>query len=154
MSKDEWSDDVERNYHAARSKAGLAYGPWQVVEVENAIVTYNAQPGCFKRVDRGYAVADVAGNVFATVESKELAELIASVPDLCDTALRPRGSFSGPLTVTYKDATFESPKLLGVSDPARVFEYGVANGYQVGFDLGYDEGTDTVVLDVEGDNGQ
>lgn len=150
MSRDDWSEDVARMYDAARNKAGLAYGPWQVIEVANAVVTYGGRPGCFKRVDRGYAVADVVGNVITTVQTKEVAELIASLPDLCDPCLRPQGTMSGTVVVSYKDATLEAPSLLGVSEPARLFEYGVDAGYQLGFNVGYDEGTD----ETGGDNGR
>ena len=89
MTDNEWRRDVERAHKAARRAADLAYGPWKVVEVSNAVVAYENHLGCFRRVDRAYAVTDLTGKVVATVEHRAVAELLAGVPDLCDPCLRP-----------------------------------------------------------------
>ena len=48
-----------------------------------------------------WAVLNAAGAVLAArIPSRELAELIAKLPDICDPDFRPRGDFSGaPLGV-------------------------------------------------------
>ena len=137
---DDWSADIKRDYEAARRSACLSYGAWQVIKVANAVVS--AGPAnVYKRVDIAYAVADAGGNVIATVEHRDVALLLAQIPDMCDTCLRPRVSsvVEGGLT-TWGDATVQTPKLLGVVEPARLWSHAMDAGYSLGFEEGYIDG--------------
>lgn len=119
---------------------GIAYGPWRVEEVARGVVPYEGYEGTFKPTAPCFMVRDLNGQSLIACATREMAELIASLPDLCDTDLRPvfGGSDTMSFTVTLPDQC-KTPEQMGVVDVSGAFEYGRSIGYTQGYDVGFDE---------------
>jgi len=120
----DWSAAIERLYEKSRRDSGLVYGVWSVVHCHDA--------------DSGLAewnVVDASGTVIVQVVGKALAELIASLPDLCDPELRQSSS-----DVVWSALSDEREKVpaTGIESPQEAFDDGFRQGYSRGAANGYE----------------
>ena len=136
---DDWSVDMERLFSRARWDAGLSYGSWIVEEINETAVVANDGPNNYETIDKAYRVKDLKGHTVVVVKSKAMAELIASIPDLCDVNLRPApsGVVSCGITGDSRNIPFT-----GVSHPQAAFDVGYTRGYDEGSEVGYAKATE------------
>ena len=151
--EDDWAVDVQQAWSLLRAQLGLCYGPWRVREAKSGVVVRQqagAEHEHYGHASPAYVVQDLAGTPIATVEVKELAELIAQIPDMCDPLLRPRNGAVGEVTmvsdVTGDEVPIpETPGAIGASTADYVWRV----GYQTGFRTGEEHGYGVAVEDAE-----
>ncbi len=119
---DTWTADMVRLFDQARSDAGLSYGCWLVRPHSKA----------------GFDVVDVNKKVIiAGLTSKPMAELIASIPDLCDPCLRPRDAPG--LIVDFHGRDAVKP-LVGVNTASDLYNSAYSKGFNKGHEAGWEDG--------------
>jgi|10_taG_2_1085330.scaffolds.fasta_scaffold31797_1 hypothetical protein len=133
---DAWSAAIQRLFNAARSSGNIVYGPWSVEHVPHCVIVPNrtgyngGAPGIdYTDASEGWKVKDLNGTTIVVVTNKALAELIASLPDLCDPALRP--GFGGHVECGITGRAKSIPTS-GTSDPQKAFDTGYRQGYDEG----------------------
>lgn len=145
VQPDQWSVEMERMFSHVRSEMNLAYGGWRVGKpFEMTPVDYSEKADQFFERDEltclFYPVEDLKGRSLVHTHSRVLAELIASIPDLCDVNLRPSSD-----SVVYCEMSGDRLGKIpaaGTSDPQRAFDTGFKRGFGDGFNEGCAEDGD------------
>lgn len=133
----DWDNDMRRLWEHATTEVG--WGIWRVRDTGDAPVeitlTRHGQP-VLLTVPSLWAVTTLEGRPVALTGSRAVADLLATVPDLMDPALRPDGSGTHP----------------GTASGDRAFERGWGEGHAVGQAEAFDEATEIVssLLDALG----
>lgn len=109
-------DEWKRNLTALWNRATTAVGGWGLWRVDPHEASYN--------------VVSHRGTVVAVTAHKDVADLIASLPDLLEPSLRPGNGTS-----------------IGISDPDMAHEQGWQEGYDVGTAEAYAD-ADTLVREM------
>tara|TARA_R110002020_G_scaffold144025_5_gene316864 strand:- start:1243 stop:1632 length:390 start_codon:yes stop_codon:yes gene_type:complete len=113
-----WTAAIVRLYEKSQRDRGLVYGNWGV-----------AHDG-----DDDWNVVDLSGTVVVKVTGKALADLIATLPDLCDPDLRQVSD------VVWCEVSGDREKVpaTGIESPQEAFDKGFRQGFSRGSAKGYE----------------
>ena len=121
---DAWTAEMQSLYSRVRAKQGLCYGIWRVT---GPCPPFN-----------NYEVKDLKGNtVIGNVPSKELAELIAALPDLCDPCLRPS---CAPGSIVANNNRVQP--IIGTADVQSIHDKAYSHGFNAGEKKGWEDASD------------
>lgn len=147
---DAWSLDIARLYSVVRRDNKIAYGPWAVEKLEGPAVTALSTPHDYVVNNAAYRVRDLNQQTIVVCQSKALAELIATLPDLCDNDLRPSSAASVTCEVSGRATSIP---FVGTADPQAAFDSGYHRGHQEGWDAGWAAAHEPEPLEPCGDSG-
>tara|TARA_R110002020_G_scaffold194133_3_gene394720 strand:+ start:535 stop:1002 length:468 start_codon:yes stop_codon:yes gene_type:complete len=132
---DAWSQDIERLFGIVRTQNNLTYGCWVVEHVPSRVIVPHPTANLtYTDPEEGWRVRDLNGTTIVVVKNKALADLIGSLPDLCDTDIRPSSGGAISCQISGKRQTIP---FAGTANPQEAFDTGYRKGFEEGEGVGY-----------------